>query len=171
MPRLLFLALLAVALGGCLATHPRLGPPADTPVFRPEVFFEGRTRGDGTLTIRARGSQSVRVESRGQWLGDGTFQLAQTIRFGDDEPFDRSWTFRRDGAEYAVTLTEAEGPVNMEVSGSELRLRYETGRFSSVEQTLQLQPGGQVALNQLTAYVLGIPVARIEETIRRVDRY
>lgn len=169
MTRVFALALLAVALGGCLASHVGLGAPADAPVFRPEVFFDGVTRGEGTLSIRTRGSQPVRVESRGEALTDGTFELVQTIRLGDRAPTDRRWTFRRDGPGYAATLTEADGPVEIEVSGSELRLGYKTGRFSSIRQTLQLQPGGQVALNQLTAYVLGIPVARLEETIRRAD--
>lgn len=167
MSRLLILAALAVALGGCLAGHPRLGEPAETPVFRPEVFFDGATRGEGTLAIRTRGTQTVRVESQGDALPDGSFRLVQTIRLGDDPPSDRTWTFRRTASGYAATLTEARGPVQVEVAGNDLHIYYKTGRFTSIEQTLRLQPGGDVALNQLTARMMGIPVARISERIEK----
>lgn len=169
MLRLTSLALV-LTLCGCLAGPPRLGEPADTPVFRPEVFFDGATHGTGTLTIRMRGTRPVSVESQGEMLPDRTFRLVQTIRLGDDDPYDRTWIFRRDGSGYAATLTEAEGPVEVEIDGNSLHIYYRTGRMTSIEQTLRLQPGGQVALNQLTARMMGIPVAQIEEEIYRVDR-
>ena len=166
--RLLSVIALTVLVSGCLPALPHV-EPAPAPTFDPIAFFEGQTEGLGTLDIRGRTPVVVRVESVGTRSGD-SLRLDQTIRRGDDAPYHRTFTFRPDGpGRYSGTLTEADGPVEATVTGNELAIRYSTGRFSSVEQRLTLQPGGRLALNLLTARILGVPVARLTEQIRVVD--
>ena len=166
--RLASLALLATALAGCLPALPHAEPEAQ-PAFDPLAFFNGRTAGLGTLDIRGRAPVVVRVESVGTRTAGG-LRLDQTIWRGDREPYQRTFTFRPDGpGRYAGTLTEAKGPVAATVEGNELTIQYKTGRFTSVEQRLTLQPGGGLALNLLSVRVVGVPVARLTEQIRTVD--
>lgn len=166
-------ALVAVLLfaSGCLTAHPRTGPAPPAPEFRPEVFFEGRTRGIGTLDVRGGAPELIRVESYGRAAPDGAFRLDQTITRADGSTSTRTWTMRRtDATRYAATLTDAEGEVSAEVRGSELLIRYRMGWPSVVmHQRLVLQPGGQTALNLATVRVLGVPWARLNEQIHRVD--
>ena len=159
---------LLILLSGCLGSQPPLGDASPTPVFDPAEFFVGRSSGVGTVTIRASGTDSVRVESVGTRQPDGSVRLEQTIQRGDDDPYDRVWTLRQQTpTEWTGALTEAEGPVTATVDGNELRIRYKTGATTTVRQRLLLQPGGDVALNRLTVYVLGVPVARLAERIEK----
>ena len=163
-----FLAALAALVGGCLPALPDMeAEPA--PRFDVEAFFLGETAGLGTLWIRTRGAQTVRVSSVGT-AQDGALRLRQSVRLGDAEPYERVWTFRPAGpGRYTGTLTEARGPISAQVTGNRLDIRYRTGRFTTVRQSLALQPGGRLALNHLRVSVLGVPVAKLEEQIRRVE--
>ena len=160
--------LLLVVLSGCLASQPPLGDASPTPVFDPAEFFVGRSSGLGTVTIRASGTDTVRVESVGTRQPDGSVRLEQTIQRGDGDPYGRVWTLRPvSPAEWTGELSEADGPVTATVDGNELRIRYKTSATTTVRQRLLLQPGGDVALNRLTVYVLGVPVARLAERIEK----
>jgi hypothetical protein len=165
-PRPVLLTALAVVLAGCLPALPHVEPEAE-PRFDPVAFFSGRTVGLGVLDIRAKSPVVIRVESVGTPTGDG-IALRQTIRRGDGSPTERTWTLRRTGPDaFAGSLTEAEGPVEATVAGNTLRVRYRTGRWTSVVQDLVLQPGGGLVLNVMTVRVLGVPMARLTEQIRR----
>ncbi|MGB3542442.1 DUF3833 family protein [Rubrivirga sp.] len=167
MSRLVALAL--VVLSGCLPAQPRLALETEPP-FDVFAFFQGETAGLGVLHIRGRAPVPVEVESVGTVLESGDLELVQTITRGDDEPYQRTWTFRALGdGRYTGDLTEATGPVEAEASGNRLVIGYRTGRFTTVSQTLALQPGGRLALNLLSVRVLGVPVARLTEQIRRVE--
>ncbi len=166
--RLLLVLAAACASAGCLALGaPR--PAPDGPELRPERFFDGTTTGLGTLAIRGRGTQMVRVESTGRAGADGVFELVQTIRLGDGPPRTRTWTMRPTGPDtYTGTLTDARGPVDVRVDGSRLTIRYAMpGPWVRMRQTLTLMPDGQTALNTSTVTVLGVPWARLSEQIRR----
>ena len=163
-------ALATLVASGCLASRPPLGPASATPVFDPAEFFVGRSTGTGELSIRARGTEPVRVESVGTELADGRVRLVQTIRRGDGEPTERTWVLERQApGRWTGTLTEARGPVEATVDGNELRIRYRTGPVTTVRQRLRLQPGGRVALNHLSVRVLGVPVARLAERIEKAE--
>lgn len=161
---------LVVLLAGCLSAHPEGGPAPPAPPFDPFAFFEGRTRGLGTLKVRGAAPEQVRVEGRGERLSDGTFRLEQAVTRGDGEPQTRTWRLRQVGpGQYAGTLTDASGRVTAEAEGSTLRIRYRMGTATTMSQSLALQPGGSVALNRSTVRVLGVPWARLTERIRRLD--
>jgi Protein of unknown function (DUF3833) len=77
---------------------------------------------------------------------------------------------RLGGGRYGGTLSDAEGPLVAQITGNCLHLRYSAKGHLSVEQWLYLQPGGKVALNRMVVRKFGIRVARLDETIRRVDQ-
>lgn len=160
---------LVFALAGCLTTHPTAAPTSPGPPFRVEAFFEGPTRGEGTLQIRGRAPQAVRVQSSGRAEGDA-FRLDQTITIGEEPPVTRTWHLRPDAAgRYTATLTDADGPVVARTEGNVLFIRYALRRpFMTMEQRLTLAPDGHSAQNLATVRVFGIPWARLTERIERV---
>jgi len=159
-------------LGGCLAAlpHVALGPPSGHEM-RPEAFFQGRTRGTGTLAVRGKTPAIVRVTGTGRTEPGGAFRLDQTIVHETGTPDRRSWTMHRDGATgYRATLTDAAGPVTGEVDGPVFRLRYKYSTWGlTMHQTLTLLPGDTVVQNEATVRFLGVPVARLSERIVRLD--
>lgn len=157
MPTLLTLALAASAV-----------PAAE---FRPDLFFQGRTRGAGSVTVAASSRpRALSVESVGRIAPDGELILDQRILL-DGKPSARSFRIRRaaDGA-WAGTLSDAAGPVRATVAGRTMRLSYRMKRAGMrMNQTLTLRPGGRSVLNRATVTLLGIPVARVEERIDKID--
>ena len=56
------------------------------------------------------------------------------------------------------------------MDGNRLHLRFTTTDGGlDAEQWLYLQPGGRVALNRMVLRKFGLPVATLDETIRKVD--
>lgn len=157
---------------GCLATLPRTEPAAvSSSTLRPEAFFDGRTRGTGTLVVRGKTPEILRVESTGRAEPNGTFRLDQTIVREDESPRTRSWFMAATGdGSYRATLTDAHGPVTARTAGPRLLLRYKMNRWGlAMEQTLTLLPGDTLVQNEATARWLGLPVARLSERIVRLD--
>lgn len=164
------LALLAaLTLAGCLPATAPISPDAPAPAFRPEVFFAGRSHGDPVVAIRSRGAETMHVESRGAAQPDGTFRLDQTITHADGRADERTWIMAAAGqGRYTATLTpDARGPVSASAVGNTFHIHYRMGRFTTMDQTLRLHPDGRVADNVGTVRLLGLPIARVTETITR----
>jgi hypothetical protein len=172
MPRLLRIActLLPVLLSSCLAGFP---PPDQSPLAQPELlpdqFFAGRTHGEGTLFRRFRATRHLQVEGVGQRDPDGTFRLEQTVTFDDGAHETRSWRLNRTAPNtWHATLSDAAGDVGAESSGNTFHLRYLIRQPRvMMEQWIYLQPDGRTVLNRATVSVLGVPWARLTETITR----
>lgn len=164
-------ALLLMAASSCLASHPPRPAPTPVPSFDPIVFFAGRTQGVGTLTARFSATRSIRVESTGKTEQDGSFRLDQTVTLGNGSVHTRFWRIRRvDSTHYSATLSDATGDVTADTDGNRFHLRYLLRRPAVyVEQWLYLEPDGRSATNIAQVTVLGIPWARLTETITRVD--
>ena len=159
-PRLVLLPLAAALIAAA---------PAETD-FRPDLFFEGRTRGLGTVDTLASAPRQLAVESVGRIAPDGTLILDQAITIGGERSA-RTFRIRRlpDGP-WRGSLTDASGPVRAAVTGNTLTLAYPMKRAGlRMSQTLTLQPGGRTLLNRARVTLLGVPVARIEETIEKLD--
>lgn len=137
--------------------------------MRPEVFFEGRTQGKGTLELATGARRSLRVEGRGHAEADGSFRLDQVVTFDDGAPEKRTWRLvQLDARIYNITLSDAPGPVSAEVTGNRFHVRYRLHNPAIyMEQWLYLQPDGRTALNLATITVLGIPWARLTEEITK----
>lgn len=163
-----------VVLGGllwCVACVPSghlAREQAKTPVFDPATFFAGRTEGKGTLSIALKGRQTTLVEGAGQIEPDGTIVLDQDVRQGDKAPTHRQWRLHPTApGHYGGTLTDANGPVEGEVSGNRLHLAFPMKGGLHAQQWLYLQPGGQVARNRMVVTKFGVPVASLDETITK----
>ena len=164
-------ALVPMFLWGCLPAFPDLIEPAESPALVPTAFFSGRTIGEGTLTRRFAARRSLHVEGTGRAERDGMFRVDQTVTFDDGAVETRTWRLRRTAAhEYRATLSDAAGEVTAQTSGNSFHLRYLLRQpLVYMDQWLYLQPDGRTILNRATVTVLGIPWARLDETITRAE--
>lgn len=134
-----------------------------------ERFFAGRLDGVGTLKIVLRAPTTTHVTSVGHVATDGILRLDQHIEQQGKPARDRHWRIRPLGkGRYTGTLTDASGPVTGEVEGNRLHLGFPMKGGMQVDQWLTLSPDGQVAQNHLIVRKLGITVATLDETIRRL---
>ena len=158
---------------GCLSATPFRTESRSAPELRPELFFSGATHGEGSLSQRGKPTRRLSVEGFGASEADGSFRLDQTVTFADGTTERRTWHLRRSetggtGA-YTATLSDATGTVTGAAEGNEFRLRYLLRQPNVyMNQQLFLQPGGLTVLNVATVTVLGVPWARLSETITRV---
>ncbi|MCW3796614.1 DUF3833 domain-containing protein [Sphingomonas sp. BN140010] len=161
-------ALLAAALplNACTSVH----LPADTSArLDPIAFFTGRTEGRGELHQIFAGARAMRVESSGRPTGGGGLVLTQRISQEGKAPRTRVWTIRPVApGRYSGSLTEAVGPVALTVAGPRAQIRYRMKGGLDVHQQLALQPDGRTVLNHLEVAKLGVRVAHVEETIRKL---
>lgn len=133
-------------------------------------FFSGYTEGIATLKIALRHSHPVRVHGRGRVEPDGTLVLDQTVEQQGKAATTREWRIRETTpGRYAGTLTEAVGGMTGESEGNRLVLRYRMKHGIHITQHLQLAPDGRSSSNRLVATKFGIPVARLDEVIRKTD--
>ena len=134
----------------------------------PVAFFEGRTRGTGTLRVLLKGPQAVRVESVGTVTPDGTLVLRQSIDVEGDNPRKRVWRLRRTGpASFNGTLSDARGPIAVTSERGSIRIRYRTTDGLGVQQWLTPAADGQTIHNRMTFSKFGIVVARLTERIEK----
>ncbi len=138
------------------------------PHFDPIAFFTGETEGDGRLKVMFSRSKTMRVIGHGALQDDGTLVLDQTVMTAGDRPKTRQWRIRQTAPDhYAGSLSDASGPVRLDVTGNRLRIRYHAKGGLGFSQVLTLGPGGQVARNVMHVRKMGMVVATILETIRR----
>lgn len=133
-------------------------------------FFSGATAGSGQIKVLLQGSEDVRVHGRGYVAPDGTLVLDQQVALGKHPPTQRVWQLREIApGRYRGTLSDARGPVTGESIGSYLHLSYRAKRGVRINQWLILAEDGRSAQNTLVAKMMGVEVARLQETIRKMD--
>jgi hypothetical protein len=163
--------LLACAMAsGCLPPLAARPVTTPTPSLDPVAFFSGHTHGDGALDIRFGKGRHVSVEGNGYTNADGSFQLDQVITYDDSTRETRRWVLRRSTAStWTASLSDAQGEVTAESDGNLFHLRYNIRSPKvDMEQWLYLQPDGRSVLNLAQITVLGVPYARLSETITRI---
>ena len=143
---------------------------AAVPDFDPLRFFAGETRGEGRIKVLLHHRHLVTVRGSGRLVAGGALALDQAVSEGNKPPHLRHWHLVRTAAgRYEGTLSDARGPVVAEVDGPRLHLRFtSTGGFR-VQQWITLSPDARSAFNHLEARRFGVVVARLEETITKVD--
>lgn len=112
--------LIVLLLSACVKSLPESKWAADAPIMRPEQFFDGISRGNGVIqTPDGTPSRTIRVESRGAALPDGSFRLDQTITDDRGEVSNRYWIMKQTGSNsYTSSLSDAAGAVKGEVRGN-----------------------------------------------------
>lgn len=163
--------LLALALAGCVSGAapevPTSGPPFDF-----ESFFEGQTISTATLRTIGGGERRLAVDGVGVKNPDGAFSLKQTIRWADGDVDRRTWRMRRLGQDRIEAEVEGvRGLAFGRVMGPTFTVSYtfDEGPGIRMQHWMTLQPDGRSVRNIAVGRVFGVPVARLDETFRRVD--
>lgn len=135
-----------------------------------ERFFAGRTEGSGTVRIILSRASRIRSQGRGRILADGTLVLDHVVHQEGAPDRRRTWRMRRTGpGRYAGTISDARGPVTAQASGNRVHVSYRTIEGHAVDQWLTFAPDGRTAANRMTFRRMGMQMARLEETIRKLD--
>ena len=80
----------------------------------------------------------------------------------------RKWILAPEGKDHWTgTLTDAEGPVRVDRTATDVVIRYRMHGGAEVEQHLQRPPNGIVE-NHMTVTRLGIRLAALDEQIHKV---
>lgn len=148
-------------------------PPASAQLvparFDPLRFFEGRTEGEGTAKVIFKSPYGVRVHGRGRIARDGALVLDQTVEEDGKPSRIRSWHIREIApGRYAGTLSDAIGPVRLEIVGGRFHIKFKMKGGLGVEQWLSAAPGGGSVHNSMMIRKFGLKVATLEESIRRI---
>jgi hypothetical protein len=137
--------------------------------FDPIEFFRGRTHGEGTLKVIFQSPKTIKVDSVGSIERDGSLRLEQTVHEPGKPPRIRFWHLRQAGpGRYEGTLTDAAGPVRVELHGERIRIRYKGKDHLDFDQWLTPVTAREVD-NQMRVKRFGIIVARFHEVIRKLD--
>ena len=163
--------MVAALLTGCAAAPPMTNLARPEPIFSPEAFFSGQTVGSGELKAAFSHARAVTVHGSGRVEPDGTLVLDQEVTVAGAKPAKREWRIKatRPGR-YAGSLTDASGQVQGEVTGNELHLTYRMLKGGlAADQRIYLVGDGRTAINHMTFSKLGVALAVLDETIRRVD--
>lgn len=164
--KLLIAGAILPTLYGC-ASNDTL-PAAPGAEFQPLTYFQGHTHGEGRLRKLFSSPVTVSVDSVGK-IRNGGLVLDQTIEESGKPPSTRRWIIVPTGpGRYSGTLTDAVGNVDGTVQGPRLYIRYTMKHGLTVQQQLAEQPDGRTVLNRLAVYKLGVRVATLNETIRKL---
>ncbi len=137
--------------------------------FDPVTFFRGRTQGVGTLKAAFQKPKTIRVDSVGTEQKDGALLLIQTIHEPGKAPRTRTWRMRREGRDgYSGTLSDAKGPVRVNIEPTGIRIRYRDRDNLDFDQRLTATSPRELR-NKMTIKRFGIRVATFDEVIRKLD--
>lgn len=157
--------ILLAATAAALPPDPFIATPRTT-----QQFFQGRTESRGELRQLFSRPLAVVSHGRGRIESDGTLVLNQTVHQTGSDPKEREWRLREDRAGHCTgTVTDGVGPVNGTLTGSQLHMRFKLKGGLSVDQLMSFDPDGRSATNRITIRKLGVSVASINETIRKMD--
>jgi hypothetical protein len=134
-------------------------------------FFTGKTHGDNVMKVAFHGPKSLIVDSIGGKGDRGDFVLIDTVNEEGKPVRTRKWIMHPVGPNrFTGSLSDAIGPVDIAVDGDSATIRYlmRDGHVS-ITQQIQLQPGGKSLSNHVVARKLGMVVAHIDGTIRKLD--
>jgi hypothetical protein len=137
--------------------------------FDMQAFFTGRTRTENVMKVVLRGPVPLIVDSVGKREGNA-FVMIDTVHEGDKPVRERKWVTQEvSPGHYRGTLTDATGPVDIQVSGDSAIIRYTMKGGLNIEQHLQLQGDGRSLSNHVDARKFGLHFAHVDGTIRKLD--
>lgn len=155
----------APMIAGSLALAASASAQAPRP-FDPVAFFTGATQGRGELRELLGKPKRTSTQSVGRVDKDGSLVLDQKVAVEGDPLRQRRWRLKQVApGKFSGTLSDAKGPVEAEVRGQTVRIRYVMKGNIKVEQELTAQPGGRAVINRGTFRKFGMKVAIMKEQI------
>ena len=152
-------------ISGSLALASSASAQAPRP-FDPVAFFTGATQGRGELRELLGKPKRTSTQSVGRVDKDGSLVLDQKVAVEGDPLRQRRWRLKQVApGKFSGTLSDAKGPVEAEVRGQTVRIRYVMKGNIKVEQELTAQPGGRAVINRGTFRKFGMKVAIMKERI------
>ncbi len=151
-------AAIALALSATAAT-------AAPEPFDPVAFFTGASHGEGRLKEALKREKRVTTDSIGRAQKDGLLLLDQKMQIEGEPLRIRRWRLRQVGANrFTGTLTDATGPVEAQVIGRSIRIRYPMKGGLKVDSRL-VPLSGQIFENKTVITKWGLWVATLTERI------
>ena len=143
---------LGVVVLAMAASAPAQGPKP----FDPVAFFTGATQGRGMLKEMLGKEKRTSVQSVGRVDKQGLLILDQQVAVEGDPLRQRHWRLKQVApGRFSGTLSDARGPVEVEVAGQSVRIRYRMKGNLRVEQTLTPLPGHRAVNNVATFHKWG----------------
>jgi len=154
-----------VALAGSTASAAPEKPKLDM-----LAFFAGRTHAESVLKIVLKRPVRLIVDSIGGKGDRGDFVLIEKVQEGDKPERTRKWIMRQTGPNrFGGSLTDATGPVDVQIHGDTATIRYTMHGGLNIEQQLRLQPDGKTLASRVVAKKLGLKFARVDGTVHKLD--
>ena len=141
----------------------------DKPTLDLAEFFAGRTHGEGTIKKALKRSARITIDTVGHRGKGGELILVDTIKEEGEPTKVRRWVMRAAPYGFTGTISDAAGPVRVDVKGTTATVRYKMKEGGiSVHQVLTMRDRKTLA-SHVTGKKLGVRVARIDATIRKLD--
>lgn len=133
-------------------------------------FFTGKTHGDNVMKIAFHHPHKLVVDSIGGRNKEGEFVLIDNVQEEGKPARKRTWVMHSVSPDHFTgSLSDAEGPVDVTISGNSATIRYVMKEGGlKIEELLQLQRDGTLA-NHVTAKKFGMKFAQADGTIRKLD--
>ena len=143
---------------------------ADKPKLDMLAFFAGKTHADNVLKVVLKKPVPLIVDSIGGKGDRGDFVMIETVHEGDKPVRQRKWIMRQAGPNHFTgSLTDAVGPVDVQIDGDTATIRYVMKGGLKIEQHLKLSADGRTLVNQVVAKKVGLKFARVEGIVRKAD--
>jgi Protein of unknown function (DUF3833) len=172
--RLLLVAAMAIAVGGC-ASKPVTSFQGGRPVLDPEQFFAGHTHSWGIFESRSGEPTEILHTKTAGRLEGGVLHFEQDLLFGSGKKRRRSWLIQRlDSHHYTATGTGIIGTARGEAYGNVFHLDFTLDALPGnllgrvhMSQWMYLQPDGVTLVNRDTLTKAGVIVTEITEQFRK----
>jgi hypothetical protein len=134
----------------------------------PVAFFTGASHGEGRLREAFKRERRVSTDSVGRAEKDGLLILDQRMAIEGEPLRIRHWRLRQVGPNrFTGTLTDATGPVEAQIIGRSIRIRYPMKGGLKVESWLTAAPGAKAFDNKSIITKWGLKVATLTERIEK----
>jgi hypothetical protein len=134
----------------------------------PVVFFTGASHAEGHLREAFKRERRVSTDSIGRAEKDGLLILDQRMAIEGEPLRIRHWRLRQVGPNrFTGTLTDATGPVEAQIIGRGIRIRYPIKGGLKVESWLTAAPGARAFDNKSVITKWGLRVATLTERIEK----
>jgi hypothetical protein len=159
-----------LAAAAIVLLSPATASAAAEPKLDMLAFFTGKTHSESVLKVVLKKPVPLIVDSIGGKGDRGDFVMIDAVHEGDKPVRERKWIMKQAGPNHFTgSLTDATGPVDIQVADDTATITYTMKGGLKVEQQLQLQRDGKTLSNRVTAKKLGMKFAHVEGVVRKLD--